>query len=177
MEEQQACQEAILAAARQMCAAARTAPKARGMDSVSSMVLTGEDRLRLARRMVEIEETQGDCTPIFRRDAALVTASTAVVLIGSRRLSRGLSPCGWCGFGNCQAMRASGGGHCAYDDIDLGIAVGSAVSLAADLRIDNRVVYSAGVAAEELHLLGADVETTLAILLSASPRNIYFARK
>lgn len=40
-----------------MCAVARTAPKARGMDSVSSMVLTGEDRLRLARRMVEIEET------------------------------------------------------------------------------------------------------------------------
>lgn len=73
-------------------------------------------------------------------------------------------------------MRATGG-HCAYDDIDLGVAVGSAVSVAADLRIDNRVLFTAGVAAVQLQLLGEDVATVLAIFsVNCAPQSI-FTRK
>lgn len=104
-----------------------------------------------------------------------MAASTAVVLIGSRRIQRGLSPCGLCGHSGCGAALASGG-HCAFDDVDLGIAIGSAAALAADLRIDNRVLYTAGYAAMELELLGPGVSTIMAVPLSVSPRNLFFKR-
>jgi uncharacterized ferredoxin-like protein len=72
---------------------------------------------------------------------------------------------------------AASGSHCAFDDIDLGIAVGSAVSVAADLHIDNRIMYSAGAAARNLKLLGEDVGNVLAIPLSVTARNLYFVRQ
>lgn len=59
---------------------------------------------------------------------------------------------------------------------DLGIAVGSAVATAADLRVDNRVLYSAGVAAREMWLLG-DCAIIYAIPLSVAGKDIYFDRK
>ena len=151
IDRQQACTEAILQAARQMCLAAQTAPKACGRDSVVSAVLTGEELARLARRMEAVEEEHPGCTPIFRRDAELVEKSAAVVLIGTLNQSRGLSPCGLCGHGSCAGMEAAGC-RCAFDDVDLGIA------------------------AMELGLLGPDVGTILAIPLAWAPRSIFFTR-
>ena len=80
--EAQAVREAVLSAARQMCAAARTAPKACGADSIVTAVLTDHELHALADRMEQIESQRASDKPIFRRDAALVAASTAVVLIG-----------------------------------------------------------------------------------------------
>lgn len=173
--EAQAVREAVLSAARQMCAAARTAPKACGADSIVTAILTDHELHALADCVEQIESQRASDKPIFRRDAALVAASTAVVLIGSRRIQRGLSPCGLCGHSGCGAALASGG-HCAFDDVDLGIAIGSAAALAADLRIDNRVLYTAGYAAMELELLGPGVSTIMAVPLSVSPRNLFFKR-
>ena len=50
------------------------------------------------------------------------------------------------------------------------------LSVAADLRVDGRVVCSAGIAAMELGLLGPDVGTILAIPLAWAPRSIFFTR-
>ena len=66
---------------------------------------------------------------------------------------------------------------CAYDNMDLGIAVGSAASVAADCRIDNRVMFSAGRAALSLGTMGGDVKVILAIPLSAGGKSPYFDRK
>ena len=71
-------------------------------------------------------------------------------------------------------MAKTPGQHCAFDDIDLGIAVGSAASIAADRRVDNRVLYTAGIAAMNLKLLGDTVGTIVAIPVTASHRNIFF---
>ena len=49
MEEQ-----AVLQTAAKMCAAARTAPKSRGMDSIVTLVLTGQEKEVLADKMDEI---------------------------------------------------------------------------------------------------------------------------
>lgn len=46
MEEQAALQTAA-----RMCAAARTAPKAHGKDTICTLVLTGEDKEALALKM------------------------------------------------------------------------------------------------------------------------------
>ena len=71
---------------------------------------------------------------------------------------------------------AQSGGHCAFDDIDLGIAIGSAVSIAANDRVDNRVMLSAGVAAQNLKILGDKTLKILAIPLSATGKSPYFDR-
>ena len=176
LEMQQTCDEAILQAAKQICMAAVTAPKACGRDSVTCGVLVGEEIRQLTGKMVRMEQEIPNCRPIFIRDAELVAQCPAVVLLGSKRQSRGLTPCGLCGHENCGACHAAGG-HCAFDDMDLGIAIGSACAMAADLRVDNRVLYTAGMAAMELKLLGEDVTTIMALPLSATNQNIFFIRQ
>ena len=176
IEMRQACEDMVLQAAKQMCTAALTAPKGCGRDSVVCGILTGEELRTLAAEMERIERETPNCSPFFIRDAAFVAQSGAVVLIGSRSQCRGIVPCGMCSHGNCAGM-AKAGGHCAFDDIDLGIAVGSAVSVAADLRVDNRIMYTIGAAAKNLNLLGEDVGNVLGIPLSATARNLYFVRQ
>ena len=156
--------------------AAVTAPKACGRDSVTCGVLVGEEIRQLTGKMVRMEQEIPNCRPIFIRDAELVAQCPAVVLLGSKRQSRGLTPCGLCGHKNCGDCR-SVGGHCAFDDMDLGIAIGSACAMAADLRVDNRVLYTAGMAARRMKLLGEDVTTIMALPLSATNQNIFFIRQ
>ncbi len=66
---------------------------------------------------------------------------------------------------------------CAFNTGDLGIAVGSAVSIAADRRVDNRVMFSVGMAVKKLSLLGSDVQIVQGIVMSIKGKNIFFDRK
>lgn len=175
LNREQAVERAILRCAEDMCAAAQSAPKACGLDSIVTGVLTGDDVAALAAEMERIESDVPNCRPIFCRDARLVAPCPAVVLIGTLRHLRRLVPCGLCGFENCAAAVAAGG-HCCFDDVDLGIAIGSAAAVAADRRIDNRVLYTAGYAAMRLGLLGKDTATVVAIPLNVQPRNPFFVR-
>jgi uncharacterized ferredoxin-like protein len=68
------------------------------------------------------------------------------------------------------------GPNCAVRMADLGIAIGSAVKTASIHNVDNRVMYSAGVTALALGLLG-DCTVAYGIPLSASGKNIFFDRK
>jgi uncharacterized ferredoxin-like protein len=156
-----------------MCAAARTAPKARGIDHIQTLVVTGEEMEALA---VEMDRLGAELdAPSFIRDAKNVRESQAVVLIGTRLKQRGLD-CGYCGFPTCAACRDAGAA-CVFDPLDQGIALGSAVSVAADNRIDNRVFYSAGRAALTLKLMDADVRLIMAVPLSATRKSVYYDRK
>ena len=58
--------------------------------------------------------------------------------------------------------------------IDLGIALGSAVKIASDLNIDNRIFYSAGLAAIQTGIMKAD--EVQGIPLSIKGKNIFFDR-
>ena len=173
IDEKTCEQAAVLETAYRMCAAARTAPKARGIDYVKTLVVTGEEKDALADEMdrlgAELE------APSFIRDAKNVRDSQVVVLIGTRFSQRGLN-CGYCGFPTCAACREAGA-TCAYDPLDQGIALGSAVSVAADSRIDNRIFYSAGRAALTLKMMDEDVKLIMAVPLSATRKSVYFDRK
>ena len=173
----------VLRAAELMAVAARTAPKARGVDVIRTAVIFGDDLKRIASKMEEIHETTG--LGFFKRDASCLRRSVAVVLIGvSGSEPRGLN-CGACGFGDCEGFRRAREGaqkgrfltgpNCAMALLDLGIAIGSAVRVAADLNVDNRVMFTVGVAAIALGLIDADV--AVGIPLSATGKNIYFDRK
>ena len=94
-------EKSVLATAAKMCAAARTAPMARGVDRIETLVLTGEDKDRLADKMQEIGENGGEANFFFVRDAGNVRASEALVLIGTQKAVTGLAYCGFCGFKNC----------------------------------------------------------------------------
>ena len=168
--------EALMNVARQMVLAARTAPKAKGLNTLE-MAIVADNKLNLLNRtMKEIGEKQEN--DIFLRDAHNVMSSAEiVVLIGTRIQSLGLKFCGICGFGNCAEKNKYPNVPCTFNSTDLGIAVGSAVSVAMDLRVDNRIMYTIGMAALQLELLGKDVKIIYGIPLSASSKNPFFDRK
>jgi uncharacterized ferredoxin-like protein len=69
------------------------------------------------------------------------------------------------------------GGTCAYNPIDLGIAVSSAAGMASQFHADNRIMYSIGRAAMDLGLFSKDVKQALGIPLSVTGKNPFFDRK
>jgi uncharacterized ferredoxin-like protein len=167
-------QQSLMEAARAMCVAARTAPKARGTDNLAIMVLTGEEKERLAQEMLRIFDEKD--IAIFARDAANIRQAGAVVLIGTRLSPLNLPSCGFCGHADCKACEASGG-ICAVNAGDLGIALGSAAGIAADRRVDCRVMFTAGRASINLQLLGSDVRIAYGLPVSVGPKNPFFDRK
>lgn len=78
-------EKAVMQTAAAMCAAARTAPKAHGKDIIHTLVLTGEDKEKLARKMEEVGlRLMGDKMPTwYGRDADNLRKAQAVVLIGA----------------------------------------------------------------------------------------------
>ncbi|MDR1590109.1 MAG: DUF2148 domain-containing protein [Oscillospiraceae bacterium] len=171
--------QAVLEAARAMCAAARTAPKACGTDELDTAILTGEDKDALATKMREIGTALGDKGGFFIRDAGNVDESAAVVLIGAKYETRKLGKlCGLCGFDGCTECKRAGA-TCVFTPMDLGIALGSAVAVAADRRLDNRMMFTAGKAADALGMLGelGERRMIIGIPLSASGKSPYFDRK
>lgn len=166
--------EGLRRVAELMCVAARTAPKAGGRDHLVTAIVEDEaDRQRLADQMKEIAEETGPA--FFARDGDNVMAAQMVVIIGTRPGRLGIDGCNLCGFEGC-AESEEAGARCAFTVGDLGIAIGSAVSVAADHRVDNRIMYSVGVAAVELGMLGPEVEIAHGIPLSATGKNIFFDR-
>ena len=110
----------------------------------------------------------------YLRDAQNVKDAQAVVLIGVKKEYRGIAGCSFCGFDNCGACKQEGG-RCAFGYVDLGIALGSAAAVAADARIDNRIMFSAGKAGMEM---GKSLKDTAwqGIALSAAGKNSFFDR-
>ena len=90
--------EQVVASARQMLTAARTAPKARGVDIIEAILVEGDDLKLLADRMVEIGNERN--RPSFIRDAGNVLQAECIVAISTRYQSLGLN-CGHCGFATC----------------------------------------------------------------------------
>ena len=166
--------EGVLYVANLMCVAARTAPKARGMDNIVSTVLTGKEKESLARKMEQFGK-KTERAAGFARDANCVRQAQAVVLIGTKFDPVGLD-CGFCGFENCRKCKQALA-RCAHNSGDLGIAVGSAVSIASDNRVDSRVMYTVGWTSVQAKILGEKVKMVLGIPLSASGKNIFFDRK
>ena len=167
-------EESILACASLICTAARTAPKGKGKDLLKTLVVTGEEKLNIADKMRDIALRDG--LKFFARDAENIEQVPVLIILATRESPLGLPNCGYCGFNDCEALRRVGG-ICAFNTGDLGIALGSAVSRAADLRMDNRILYSAGKAAVELGMLGEGIRVAYAVPLSVTGKNPFFDRK
>lgn len=156
-----------------MVNAAITAPKGSGRDTIVAAVVSGEDKDKLAKITKELGEKYEE--EFIIRDSGNLDNSICVVVIGCKAVPMGLPNCGLCGFKNCGEMKKAGS-NCVFNITDLGIAVGSAVSVAADHRVDNRVMYSIGIAAREMGIFDEDVRVCWGIPLNASSKSIYFDR-
>ena len=118
---------AVIRVAEDMAAAARTAPKTRGIDHIETLIVTGDDLKELADAMKRYGEQTGQA--FFVRDSKNIENSKAVLFIASGHHVRGLNEtCALCGAANC-AEASKEKKNCVYDPIDLGIALGSAVVL------------------------------------------------
>jgi len=167
--------QAALQVAALMTAAARTAPKTRGIDNVRVLVVDdAPTKQRVIAKMREIGAREN--RPSLVRDAGTIEPAAALVIVGVEANAAGLN-CGFCGKPTCEGLEAVGG-ICAFNSIDLGIATASAVEVAGRLHVDNRLMYSIGRAALDLGLFGSDrVRQALGIPLSVTGKNPYFDRK
>lgn len=184
MKGYEAEENALLLAAKLMAASARTAPKGRGVDRVVTAIVTGEEKERIAEAMEKKMEQKKNPIPAFKRNAEDVRRSPVVLLVGVKgtvpKKPEDPLDCGACGYASCaefiEAKKKMGedftGPICIFEAMDLGIALGSAVKLASELNIDNRMMYTVGAAAKALELLDADV--IIGIPLSVSGKSIYF---
>ena len=160
--------------ARDMMVAARTAPKGRGIDYIHVALAEREDIEKIAERMFEIDKEL--TFPAFTRDAKNLLNADAMIILGCEIKSVGLKKCGMCGFKNCAEKDKHPNHPCVFNTTDLGIAVGSAVSVAMDNRVDNRIFYTAGQAVLDLKMMDEKVKVIYTIPLSSASKNIFFDR-
>lgn len=172
--------EVIETVAKMMLISARTAPKAKGEDEIITGIVKKEEKETLAQEM-DIIGDRGDAYKFFKRDAQNIREAEAVILIGLNFKKPVGVNCGACGY-DCNGILKQkpyqvdyAGPVCIIRAIDLGIAIGSVVSVAKELCVDNRVMYSVGVAAKKLGLM--DAQIILGIPLSVKGKNIFFDRK
>jgi len=161
----------VMEAVGHMMTAARTAPKGKGIDILEILAVEGSDLQTLSAKMRELGEQNG--WKFLFRDADNVLLAEAVLLVGTRQQKQTLD-CGYCGFPTCSAKPDEA--PCAINSVDVGIAIGSACAMAADMRLDTRVMFSAGYAALALDWLKG-CHTVIAVLVSASSKNPFFDRK
>jgi uncharacterized ferredoxin-like protein len=176
--------EAVRLAVSLMAVSARTAPKGKGKDSLVTRTVQKPDLPLLASEMTRFgqEHTQS----FFIRDGKNIAASEACLIIGiNGQETLGLN-CRGCGYQSCADMETACrstlsegspflGPNCVIKMADLGIAIGSAVKTASLLNLDNRVMYTAGVAARSLGWV-AGCSVAYGIPVSITGKNIFFDR-
>jgi uncharacterized ferredoxin-like protein len=173
--EQEIREEAIFEVARKMMTAARTAPKAKGVDNIVIALLKEDGIEEVSKKLKEM--ARRDTLPdFFVRDAVNILSAQAMVVFGTKIMPMGLTPCGMCGFSNCTEKNEHPNHPCVFNTGDLGIAMGSAASVAMDHRIDNRIMYTVGQALLEMGVFGEEVRIIYGIPLSVSGKNPFMDR-
>lgn len=137
-----------------MAAAARTAPKAMGIDSLIILALDGVEKDEVAEIMKGFAPAGDPTLPKWQRDANNVKQADCLFVVGlKKRAGSAGANCQACGFENCaafdKASKTEGqfrGPICIFKATDLGIALGSAVKTAGLFNVDNRIMYRVGAA-------------------------------
>lgn len=172
LNERNSRQHLVEEAAKKIMIAARTAPKGKGVDVLEVCMITGEEICLLSDEMRRIGWNTD--LKFFLRDADNILLAEAVILIGTRDHCQGMN-CFRCGFEHCADRPKEV--PCAINTIDVGIAIGSACAMAADLRLDTRVMHSAGMAAMNIGWPCQEARNVLALPLSCKSKNPFFDRQ
>ena len=166
--------DGAIEAAKHMAVSARTAAKTCGIDNIEIIAIDDEPvRKKLCEKMRELSKKNN--RPSMERDANSIESSPVILVIGVKSNPPGLN-CGFCGYPSCAELQKTSG-MCAYNSIDLGIAVDSAAGIANFFHADNRIMYSIGRACLDLKLFSQTVKQALGIPLSVTGKNPFFDRK
>jgi len=172
INERETRTERLLEVANKMMTAARTAPKGKGFDIIEVAMITGDDIQKVSDAMlVYSEKTE---LKFVMRDAENILQSEAIVLIGTRQQIHNLN-CGYCGFSTCAEKLEFNDVPCAINTVDVGIAIGSACSVAADERVDSRIMFSVGRVVQEMNLMPG-CSSIYGIPISCSSKSPFFDR-
>jgi len=172
--------EAVRLSAYLMSISARTAPKSKGEDDIEIIYVDGEDKEKIADKMIELDAMDKQRKG-FKRDGENIKNASGLLLIGvNGGKTLGLN-CGGCGY-DCnefkEVERKQGkdftGPNCVFKLLDLGIALGSAVKLASIINVDSRIMYRIGTVAKMAGIIESDV--VMGIPLSSTGKNIFFDR-
>jgi len=164
--------ERLLQVANEMMTAARTAPKGKGFDIIEVAMATGDTIELLSKAMLEYSEKTG--LKFITRDAYNILNAEVIILIGTKQQIHSLN-CGYCGFETCAEKNEFPTVPCSLNSVDVGIAIGSACSVAADHRVDSRVMFSVGRVAQELDLIPG-CSNIYGIPISCSSKSPFFDR-
>lgn len=164
--------EGVKRIAEQLMNAAMTAPKTQGVNNLLIAYADQEECKRIADKMAEMTREE-NYPPYFARDSKDVRICAGMLLIGTRYRPLGDSKCGLCGFANCALKPKEA--PCAFNTIDLGVALGSVVSGLSDAHIDNRILNSAGSAARALGLM-PEADVLLAVPMDVRHKNHFYDR-
>lgn len=165
--------ERLRQVANDMMTAARTAPKGKGFDIIEVAMATGETIKQISDAMLEYSKKTG--LMFITRDAENILHAEAIVLIGTKQKVHGLN-CGYCGFDTCVAKNEFPDIPCAINTVDVGIAIGSACSVAADKRVDSRVMFSVGRVVQEIGMMPG-CTSIYGIPISCTSKSPFFDRK
>jgi len=164
--------ERLLQVANEMMTAARTAPKGKGFDIIEVMLATGDTIQQLSDAMLKYSEKTG--LKFITRDALNILHAEAIVLIGTKQQLHNLN-CGYCGFESCAEKSKFPEVPCSINSVDVGIALGSACSVAADRRVDSRIMFSVGRVVQELGMMPG-CSNIYGIPISCSSKSPFFDR-
>ena len=132
-----------------MAVAARTAPKAGGKDFLEIAVIDQDDDLKKIASAMKDYAPRSTNEAYWRRDAANIENSQALVLIGLAKPNLAGYDCGGCGYPTCKEFEKDRqihekdmgytGPHCIMRMMDIGVALASAAKTASLMNVDNRV--------------------------------------
>jgi uncharacterized ferredoxin-like protein len=170
--------------AQLMAVAARTAPKAGGKDFLEIVVIHNDADLQKIAQAMEDYAPRSTNEAYWRRDAANIANSQALVLIGLAKPNLAGYDCGGCGFATCKEFEKNRqlqdkemgytGPHCIMRIMDIGVALSSAAKTASLLNVDNRVQQRVAATARALGYINAEV--AMGIPVSVSGKSIYYDR-
>jgi uncharacterized ferredoxin-like protein len=162
----------LIQVANEMMTAARTAPKGKGFDIIEVAMITGDTIKELSQAMVEYHKKSG--LNFVLRDSINILNAEAIVLIGTKQQIHNLN-CGYCGFESCAEKQQFPEVPCSLNSVDVGIAIGSACAVAADRRVDSRVMFSVGRVAKEIGIMPG-CSNMYGIPISCSSKSPFFDR-
>ena len=140
------------------------------------LIVDGDEIKKISSELHKMSENTH--TEFYHRDGDNILKAEAILLIGTRIETLGLNEiCQLCGFANCSEKDKAPNTPCVFNTGDLNLAIGSAVSLAADLRVDNRIMFSVGKATQALNYFSKEVKIIFGIPISVSSKNPFFDRK
>jgi len=172
INERQNRKERLLQVANEMMTAARTAPKGKGFDIIEIALITDETINQLSEAMFAYSLSSG--LKFVMRDAENILNAEAIIFIGTKHQIHNLN-CTYCGFETCVEKNLYPDVPCSLNSVDVGIAIGSTCAVAADKRVDSRVMFSVGRVAQDLNLLPG-CNNIYGIPISCSSKNPFFDR-